>query len=125
MMLLKRPKTGASQLQLDNTELRRELVHAHAIISNIEGIIIEEQRDMLVMMNALNAYTTSDDPFRSQARRCAMHRIKPRHDYNKWALMLLVIVLSIAWGSVARTNQQLQQTHVLTHGDSRHDYDNR
>lgn len=98
-LFTKTQRTGASPLHLNNKELRRELIHADAIIANIESIVIDEQKSCLEAMNVINASATSSDPFRSEARKQAMHRTTKKHDYLKIALVTLCILLGFAWYS--------------------------
>ncbi|MDN3441071.1 hypothetical protein QL898_05460 [Psychrobacter sp. APC 3279] len=87
-------KTGASQLHLDNTELRRELIHADIIIANARMAMEWREEDLCADMNAINAQAKPSDPFRSAARHQAMHRITPKCDYVKLFLFIATLLLS-------------------------------
>lgn len=108
--------TGASPLHLNNKELRRELAYADAIIANIESIIIDEQKGCLEAMNVINAGANSSDPFRSEARKQAMHRTAKKHDYLKIALIALCILLSVAWYSTQQDHDLLMAQLGGHHG---------
>ena len=100
-------KTGASPLHLDNTELRRELHRADLIIMTSLSLMHPHTQELLKYELADCHVTDASDPLAEDSRLQALHRITPKRDYYKWALLLLILVLGAAWYSVQAENQQL------------------
>lgn len=101
-------KTGASQLYLDNAELRRELHRADTIIMTAVSLL-SVQHQTTLEDQLIDCYVTSDaDPLAELTRLDAMHRITPKRDYNKILLIILILGLCAAWYSVQADNQQLR-----------------
>lgn len=99
---------GASPLHLDNIELRRELYRADAIILN--AVSMMSVANQLVLQSKLvDCHVTSaDDPLAEDTRLAAMHRITPKRDYSKLALIVLAVVFGLAWLSTQTEMQILQ-----------------
>ena len=112
---------GASPLHLDNIELRRELYRADAIILN--AVSMMSVANQLVLQSKLvDCHVTSaDDPLAEDTRLAAMHRITPKRDYSKLALIVLALILGLAWISTQTEVQILQAEAAQVQGDN-HDY---
>lgn len=114
-------KKGASPLRLNNTELRRELHRADIIIMHAVSLMTPDTQELL--KDQLERCHTTDaiDPLGEDARLQAMHRITPRRDYSRLALIVLALILGIAWISTQTEVQILQAEAAQVQGDN-HDY---
>lgn len=116
--MTKKTKTGASPLHLDNTELRRELYRADAIILN--AVSMMSVANQLVLQSRLvDCHVTSaDDPLAEDTRLAAMHRITPKYDWLKTGLAALIILLSVGLVVINDENQRLSDQLAVMQGAS-------
>ena len=105
-------KKGASQLHLNNKELRRELYRADVIILTALSLMHSHEQEQLKHQLTSCQTTTTSDPLAEDARLEAMHRIKPKCDYNKMMLIILALILALAWYS-AQTDIQFLQAQLV------------
>lgn len=114
-------KKGASALRLNNTELRRELHRADVIIMTAVSQMSAQDQKVLEL-TLINCHTTERaDPLAETVRLQAMHRITPKRDYSKLALIVLALILGLAWISTQTEVQILQAEAAQVQGDN-HDY---
>ena len=114
-------KKGASPLHLNNKELRRELHRANVIIMTAVSAMSAQQQKVLEL-TLINCHTTERaDPLAEDTRLQAMHRITPKRDYSKLALIVLALILGLAWISTQTEMQILQAEAAQVQGDN-HDY---
>ena len=114
-------KTGASPLHLDNTELRRELHRADLIIMTSLSLMHPHTQELLKYELADCHVTDASDPIAEDSRQQALHRITPKRDYSKLALIVLAVVFGLAWLSTQTEVQILQAEAAQIQGDN-HDY---
>lgn len=104
-------KKGASALRLNNTELRHELHRADIIIMHAVSLMAPDTQELLKHQLERCHTTDASDPLADDTRLQAMHRITPKRDYHKLALIVLALVLALAWVST-QTELQILQSEV-------------
>lgn len=97
-MKISTPK-GATQRQLNERELHRELRRAERAIEMATTMMSLDQTLRLHKALVINKIADDEDWLGADARHVALNRIKPKRDYLKIILVALCILLGWAWYS--------------------------